>query len=99
MNVSNRGPFRIPEESSLIAFESVARNGSVSRAADELGTSQSVISRHIDALENRLSVRLFERSPVGVSLTDAGQVFIEAVEAGLNAIQAGADEVSKKSTC
>lgn len=94
--MKERGRYRFPSVSALIAFETVARNGSFSRAAEELGTSQSAVSRHIAALESQLSTRLFVRSRAGATLTGAGQVFIEAVVTGLGAIQAGAEEVANR---
>ena len=98
MNMSRRGPYRIPPTSALIAFDSAARYGNFSRAAKELRTSQSAISRHIANLERQLSTRLFERSRTGVSLTDAGNRYRDAVSMGLGAIHAGAAEVAELST-
>ena len=95
--MSNRGPYRIPPTSALIAFESAARHGNFSRAARELRTSQSAISRHIASLERQLSTRLFDRSRTGVSLTDAGNRYRDAVAIGLGAIHAGAAEVAELS--
>ena len=90
----DRDPYRIPPASVLIAFESAARHGNFSHAARELHTSQSAISRHIASLEKHLSARLFERSRVGVSLTDAGLRYHEAVLIGLKALRDGAAEVA-----
>ena len=98
MGMSSRGPYRIPPTSALIAFESAARHGNFSRAARELRTSQSAISRHIASLERQLSTRLFDRSRTGVSLTDAGNRYRDAVAIGLGAIHAGAAEVAELST-
>lgn len=96
--MSSRGPYRIPPTSVLVAFESAARHGNFSRAARELRTSQSAISRHIASLERQLSTRLFDRSRTGVSLTDAGNRYRDAVAIGLGAIHAGAAEVAELST-
>lgn len=90
----DRGPCGIPPMSALIAFESAARHGNFSHAARELHTSQSAISRYIASLEKRLSERLFDRSRVGVSLTDAGQRYYEAVLIGFGALRDGAAEVA-----
>ena len=95
--MNDRGPYRVPSTSALIAFESAARHGNFSRAAHELGTSQSAISRHIASLEKQLSARLFKRSPTGVSLTGAGRRFQKAVLVGLGALRAGAAEVAQVS--
>ena len=81
---------RVPTMTGLLAFESAARHGSFSRAAGELAISQPAISRQIALLEKRLETRLFERSPEGVTLTQAGVQFRDAVTAGLAIIQEAA---------
>ena len=61
-------------KSSLLAWDDlryllvVARTGSANRAAEQLGTDHTTVGRRLRALEQRLGVRLFERSP-GASLT------------------------------
>ena len=91
------GIYKIPSISELVAFESAARHGKLSLAAGELGISQPAISRHIAQLEKQLSARLFERSRSGVSLTDAGLHFRDAVVTGLEAIHVGAAEAASLS--
>ena len=54
-------------------FAQVAKSGSISRAAMELGTDQSTVSRRVGLIEAALGVRLFHRSGRGVSLTERGQ--------------------------
>ena len=78
----------------LLTFESAARHGSFSRAARELAITQPAVSRQIAGLEEQLAVRLFERSPAGVTLTPAGAKFWEAVKAGLSLLQAATVEAS-----
>lgn len=92
--MNDRGPYRVPSTSSLIAFESAARHGNFSRAAEELHTSQSAISRHMARLEEQLSARLFERSRIGVSLTEAGRRYRKAVLVGLKAFHDGAADIA-----
>ena len=92
--MKERGPYRIPSISALIAFESAARNGSFTGAAEELRTSQSALSRRIAALEGQIKTRLFERSRSGVTLTPAGFRFRDAVVAGLGVIQVGTEEAA-----
>lgn len=89
----DRGVFRIPKLSALVAFESAARHGSFSKAASELQTSQPAISRQIGTLEKELATRLFERSTTGVTLTEPGRRFRDAVAAGLGVIHAGTSDV------
>jgi len=63
---------RIPAVSTLIAFECAGRLGNFSRAAEELQTSQSAVSRHIARLERQLSTRVFDRSRTGDYQTTRG---------------------------
>lgn len=51
----------------------VARLGTVSGAADVLGVHHATVIRHIDALEGRLGVKLFQRHARGYTPTEAGQ--------------------------
>lgn len=58
-------------------FIRVASTGSFSRAALELGTDPSALSRHMARLEGAYHARLFHRSGRGVVLTEAGMVLLE----------------------
>ncbi len=58
-------------------FLSIVDTGSFSAAADEHYVSQSSLSKIIMALEKDLAVSLFDRSKRKVSLTEAGQAFLE----------------------
>ncbi|MEM1197771.1 MAG: LysR family transcriptional regulator [Pseudomonadota bacterium] len=84
----------IPSTSALLAFESAARNGHFSRAADELNTSQSAISRHIAGLEDQLGTKLFERKGGKVALNSAGERLYRSVVLGLETIQAASLDVA-----
>ncbi|MBM3490184.1 MAG: LysR family transcriptional regulator [Alphaproteobacteria bacterium] len=57
----------------LKLFETVARHGSMSRAAAELNTVQSAVTARIRRLETELDTPLLHRHSRGVRLTDAGQ--------------------------
>jgi len=63
----------------LDAVLSIARLGSFRAAALELGMSTTALSSAIAKLEQRLGIRLFNRTTRSVSLTDAGQSFVERV--------------------
>jgi len=54
-------------------FAAVARGGSISAAARELGVNHSTVLRRIDSLEQSLGVRLFERLQSGYVMTGAGE--------------------------
>ncbi len=69
----------------LRSFVTVAREGSIARAAERLSSSAPAVSAHIKALEDELSVRLFERSPAGMTLTRAGEDLWDEAETVLNA--------------
>ena len=58
-------------------FAQVVEAKSFSAAADKLGMSKSLASRHVSALERALSVKLLNRSTRKLSLTEAGAVFYE----------------------
>ena len=65
--------------SDLDAVLSIARLGSFRAAALELGMSTTALSNSIAKLEQRLGIRLFNRTTRSVSLTDAGRTFVERV--------------------
>lgn len=65
----------------LRLFLATARAGSSRASADELGVNQSTVSRRIAQLEKQSGVRLFDRQPSGLELTEAGEeLFALAVE-------------------
>jgi len=72
--------------STLEYFVMVARLGSISRAALELGIEQSTITRHIGKLETDIGMRLFHRSGRGVVLTDAGSAFLASAQGVVHAL-------------
>lgn len=59
----------------MTAFIRSAELGSFSKAAGEIGTKVSTVSRHVGALESDLGVALFNRSTRGLHLTEAGETF------------------------
>jgi len=59
----------------------VARKGTVSGAADVLGVHHATVIRHIDALEDRLGVKLFQRHPRGYTPTEAGMDLLQVAQA------------------
>ena len=84
----------IPSTSALLAFECAARHCNFSRAAEELNTSQSAISRHIAGLEAQLAARLFDRHKKRLRLTAEGEQFQRAVVASLEGIQSAAAAIA-----
>lgn len=59
----------------------VARMGTVSGAAEVLGVHHATVIRHIDALEKRLGVKLFQRHARGYTATEAGQDLLRVAQA------------------
>ena len=58
----------------LKTFHAAARTGSLTRAAEDLGISQSAVSRQIAALEDSMNLPLFHRHARGLTLTEEGQL-------------------------
>lgn len=69
-------------------FVAVAKAGHMTRAAAELGIQQPPLSQQIRALENAIGTTLFKRHPKGVSLTDAGRVFLAEARRILSGVDA-----------
>lgn len=76
----------LPSFSLLAAFEAAARTGSVTAAANELGLTQSAVSRQISALEKQLGVALFLRERQTIRLTIAGDTYAREVREALRRI-------------
>lgn len=70
----------------LDAVVAVASHKSFRAAADELGLSRSALSHAIAALEQRLGVRLFNRTTRSVALSDAGEQFLSRIRPALKEI-------------
>lgn len=76
-------------------FDAAAKHMSCSRAADELFLTQSAVSKQLQSLENYLGVKLFKRVHQGLTLTDAGTVYLQAVRPALSLL---ADATAKART-
>src|SRR5213083_736442 len=63
----------------LLAFLAVARERSFTRAAAQLGVSQSALSHTVRALEERLGLRLLTRTTRSVAPTEAGERLLRNV--------------------
>lgn len=87
---------KIPSTIALSAFEAAARHQSFTKAADELGVTQSAICRQIAALEEFLGVELFVRDRRGVRLTEAGQLYSRKVAARLDEVERDTLELMSK---
>ncbi len=85
---------RIPPITGLMAFESVARHGSFSKAADELSITQSAVSHRISQLESLVGASLLIRIGHSVSLAPAGKELLPYVREGLGCLRDGLAKIS-----
>lgn len=76
-------------------FIAVARSGSFTRAAQELGIQQPPLSQQVRDLERELGYPLFRRLPRGVELTEGGTVFLEEATAIIATVQRGVARASQ----
>src|SRR3954454_4466171 len=72
----------------LVAFLAVARERSFTRAAAQLGVSQSALSQTLRGLEARLGLRLLTRTTRSVAPTEAGERLLRAAGPRLDEIDA-----------
>ncbi len=79
----------------LLAFVTVAREGSFTRAGAVLGVSQSALSQAIKALEERLEIRLLTRTTRSVSATPAGERLLQAIGRRFDEIEAELDALTE----
>lgn len=78
----------------LKIFYIVYRCGSFSKTAEELGITQPSVSYSIRQLENKLGVKLFERTGYSATLTSEAEVLLPYVEQALNSINMGIDNLN-----
>lgn len=72
---------------SIQVFLAVARHGSFTDGAAELGMSRAMVSKHVKALETQLGVRLFDRNTRSINLTEAGNTYRLRVDPVLEALE------------
>jgi DNA-binding transcriptional LysR family regulator len=85
--------YRLPQVAFFQGFEATARNLSFTKAAEELFLTQSAVSRQIKALEDHLGVRLFERRPRSLILTESGQTLYRVTTDVLERLQNAVDQL------
>jgi DNA-binding transcriptional LysR family regulator len=79
----------------LIAFSVVARERSFTRAAGQLGVSQSALSHTVKGLEGRLGLRLLTRTTRSVSITPAGERLLRTLAPSFAQIETELRELSE----
>ena len=78
--------YQLPSLTGLNTFESCARHGSFTAAAQELGVTLGAVSRQVKALENELETTLFLRRHRGVELTAEGLDLFQVLSSGFQQI-------------
>lgn len=77
----------LPPLYALRAFESAARTGSFTLAAEELHLTPSAVSKHIKTLEQHFGCRLFQRNGPRIEVTPQGKIFAAELQQGFGRIE------------
>lgn len=89
----------MPIEPSLVAsltwFALIARHRSFTKAAAESGVTRAALSQHLKALEQRLNLRLLNRTTRDMSLTEQGQRLLDVLQPALSAIERAVGEAGE----
>jgi LysR family glycine cleavage system transcriptional activator len=85
--------YDLPHLAFFQGFEAAARTLSFTQAAEELFITQSAVSRQIKALEDHLGLKLFERRPRSLVLTESGQALYRIATDVLDRLQAATDRL------
>jgi DNA-binding transcriptional LysR family regulator len=85
--------YNLPHLAFFQGFEAAARTLSFTKAAEELFITQSAISRQIKALEDNLGLKLFERRPRSLTLTENGQTLYRIATDVLDRLQSATDQL------
>jgi LysR family transcriptional regulator, glycine cleavage system transcriptional activator len=85
--------YNLPHLAFFQGFEAAARTLSFTKAAEELFITQSAVSRQIKALEDNLGLKLFERRPRSLTLTEDGQTLYRIATDVLDRLQSATDQL------
>ena len=85
--------YDLPHLAFFQGFEAAARTLSFTKAAEELFITQSAVSRQIKALEDHLGLKLFERRPRALQLTESGQALYRIATDVLDRLQSATDRL------
>jgi DNA-binding transcriptional LysR family regulator len=80
--------------SDMAVFQRVAERGSFAGAAEDVGLSPSAVAKLITRLEERLSVRLINRTTRQLALTAEGEIYLDRVREILGAIESAESEIA-----
>src|ERR1700761_3507357 len=87
---------RLPPLNALKVFEAAARHLSVKLAAEELCVTPGAVSQMLKTLEAHLGVKLFERVPRGIYLTDAGRDYLPSIRNAFRQIAEASRRVARR---
>lgn len=71
----------------LALFAKIVQMGGISKCAADLGMERTTVSRHLSSLERQLGVKLLDRTPKHIAVTDAGRRCLEQCEMLLESAQ------------
>ena len=77
---------RFSNINTILAFVTVAREGSVSRAAEVLNLTQTAISHQIKRLGEETGITLFNRTPTGLQISHDGAAVLPKAEQVMDAM-------------
>jgi DNA-binding transcriptional LysR family regulator len=83
-----------PGLAAMNAFVAVAEHASFAKAARQLGVSRSTLSTTVRGLEDRLGVRLLNRTTRSVALTEAGERFLAGLRPALDSFEAAVEAIN-----
>jgi len=87
-------PRRLPPLNALRAFDAVARCGSISKAADELGVVRGAVRQQLNVLEAHFGVPLFDRENGRLVLTAKGKAFADSIGVAFGILARASAELS-----
>jgi len=82
------------DASDLATFQAIARHRSFRKAADELGHTPSALSHALRDIEERLDLRLINRTTRSVALTEAGERLLERITPALRDLDDALDDLN-----
>ena len=80
---------------SLTWFAHIARHRSFTKAATEMGVTRAALSQHLKGLEQRLNMRLLNRTTRDMSLTEEGQRLLDVLQPALTAVERAVSELGE----
>src|ERR1700689_2044633 len=80
----------------LKTFHIAAKLGSFKAAAEELSVTASAVSHQIKVLERQLGLSLFERGPRSLSLTAAGALYLENIDALFSRLESVTEQLRRR---